>query len=63
MVARGKDGDEIVRGWDGHVHTAIVKIDNQQGPTVLVQGILLNVVWQPGWKGRLKENGYVNIYG
>ena len=34
MVARGKDGDEIVRGWDGHVYTAIVKIDNQQGPTV-----------------------------
>ena len=26
MVARGKDGDEIVRGWDGHVYTAIVKI-------------------------------------
>ena len=21
--------------WDGHVHTAIFKMDNQQGPTVL----------------------------
>ena len=20
--------------WDGHVHTAMFKIDNQQGPTV-----------------------------
>ena len=20
--------------WDGHVHTAIFKMDNQQGPTV-----------------------------
>ena len=37
--------------------------DNQQGPTVPVQGTLLNVVWQPGWKGWLKENGYINIYG
>lgn len=25
----------IVRGiWDGHVHTAVSKIDNQQGPTI-----------------------------
>ena len=22
------------RVWDGHVHTAIFKVDNQQGPTV-----------------------------
>ena len=36
MVAWGKDrGEEISYGvWDGHVHTAIFKIDNQQGTTV-----------------------------
>ena len=27
----GKDSQGI---WDGHVHTVIFKIDNQQGPTV-----------------------------
>ena len=29
MIAGGRDGV-----WDGHVRTAIFKIDNQQGPTV-----------------------------
>ena len=36
MITRGqwwvRDGRLGV--WDGHVHTAIFKIDNQQGPTV-----------------------------
>ena len=27
----GRDSSGV---WDGHVHTAIFKIDNQQGPTV-----------------------------
>ena len=31
----GKDGGRNSLGvWDGHVHTAIFKMDNQQGPTV-----------------------------
>ena len=30
MVAGGK-GQGV---WDGHVHAAIFKMDNQQGPTV-----------------------------
>ena len=29
---RGDMGEEIV--WDEHVHTAVFKMDNQQGPTV-----------------------------
>ena len=33
--------------WDGHVHTAIFKMDNQQGPTI-AQGTLLNVTKQSG---------------
>ena len=27
-------GRESLGVWDGHVHTAIFKMDNQQGPTV-----------------------------
>ena len=27
------------------------------------QGTLLNVMWQPGWKGSLGENGYKYMYG
>ena len=35
MVARGKDGGRDNQGvWDGHVHTAAFKMDNQQGPPV-----------------------------
>ena len=38
MVARGKvrwgAGRNSLGVWDGHVHTAIFKMDNQQGPTV-----------------------------
>ena len=30
MVAGGKDSQGV---WEGHVHTAIFKMDNQQGPT------------------------------
>ena len=35
MVARGKDRGRDNQGvWDGHVHTAAFKMDNQQGPPV-----------------------------
>ena len=27
-------GEDRLEVWDGHVHNAIIKIDNQQGPTV-----------------------------
>ena len=34
LVARGKEGGRDNKGvWDGHIHTAIFKIDNR-GPTV-----------------------------
>ena len=49
---------------DGPVHTALFKMDNQRGPTYcIVQGTLLNVMWQPGWEGSLGENGYMYMYG
>ena len=31
---REKDGGKGQGVWDGQVHTAIFKMDNQQGPTV-----------------------------
>ena len=38
MVTRGKVLGGVVSDrlgvWDGHVHSVIFKIDNQQGPTV-----------------------------
>ena len=35
MVAKGKDGGrDSEGGWDGHGHTAILKMGNQQGPSV-----------------------------
>ena len=43
------------------IHTAIFKMDNQQGP--IVQGTLFNVMWQPGWEGSLVEKGYMSMYG
>ena len=30
----GTDGGKRLRVWDGCVHAAIFKVDNQQGPTV-----------------------------
>ena len=27
-------GEDSLGVWDGHVHTAIIKMDNQQGPAV-----------------------------
>ena len=34
-------------------------MDNQQGPTVQQQGMLLNVMWHLGWEGSLGENGHI----
>ena len=50
------EGRDIQGVWDSHVHTAIFKMDNQQGLNCIAQGTLLNVMWQPGWKGSLGEN-------
>ena len=30
----GVSGKDELEVWDGHVHAAVFKIDNQQGPTV-----------------------------
>ena len=41
-VAGGRGGRESQGLWDGRVHTAVIKLDHQQGPPI---------VGQPGWEG------------
>ena len=53
MIYRGRNSQGV---WDGHVDTAIFKMDNQQGPTVQHREPLLNVMWQSGWEEGLEEN-------
>ena len=54
---RGRDSSGV---WDGHVYTAMFKMDNQQGPTYCIEhGTLLNVTWRPGREGGLGEKGYM----
>ena len=66
MVPRGKDGGRDSQGvWDGHGHTALFIMENQQGPAVQHSpdtGTLLSVMWQPGWEGSLGENGHVFVW-
>ena len=44
--------------WDGYIHIAVFKMDNQQAC-----GTLLNAMWQLEWEGSLGENGYMYMYG
>ena len=34
VTKRGRQGRDSLEIWDWHVHTAIFKTDNQQGPTI-----------------------------
>ena len=58
MVARGKDVGTGQGVWDGHVNTAVFKMDNQQGLTAKHREFCC-VMWQSGWEGSLGENGYI----
>ena len=64
-VAGGRAvGSGSLRVWDGQVHTAVFKMDNQQYPTVYIaHGTLPNVMWQPGWGRDLGKSGYMCMYG
>ena len=48
---------------NGHIHTVIFKMDNQEGSTCVAHETLLNAVWKPRWEGSLGENGHMYIYG
>ena len=59
----GKTGGRDSWGiWDGQEQTPVFKMGNQQELNCTAQGTVLNVMWQPGWEGRLGENGYIYIY-
>ena len=50
-VAGGKNGErDSQEVWDRHVHTAIFKMDSQQGPTV--QHMELAQCYLAAWMGR-----------
>ena len=56
MLTKGEgQGRERLGVLDGHVHTAIFKIDNQQGPTVQHRK-LSDIMLQPKWGKNLKKN-------
>ena len=56
---RGRDSEGV---WNGHVHTAIFKMDNQQGPTVRQMELCQRYVgaWMGGEFG---GDGYMCMFG
>ena len=48
--------------WDGHVHTAVLKVNNQQGLTELHRDPAQCYV-AARMEGSLGENGYLCTYG
>ena len=64
LLAGGRVGVRDSQGvGKGHVHTAVFKMDNQQGPNYIAHGTLFNGMWQAGWDGGLGEKGYMSTYG
>ena len=58
----GKEwGEGIVR--DQHAHTAMFKMDNQQGPTVWHTELSSVLCGSLDGVGELRENGYMHMYG
>ena len=58
MVARKKDEGKRWGIWDGHVHTAIFKMDNQLYST----GNSAQYYVAAWMRGGLGENGYMYVY-
>ena len=64
MVAKGEGGGErIIREFGIDMYTLIYLMWVTNKVPLYTQGNLLNVMWQPEWKGRLRENGYTYVYG
>ena len=66
MVAGGgKDGggEEIVREFGMDMYTLLYLKWTINKAYWLAHETLLNVTWQPAWKGSLGENGYMYVYG
>ena len=66
MVSGGEEWREVMSGSLGRTCTYCC-ISNGHFKLArtccIVQGTLLNVLWQPGWEGSLGKNGYMHIHG
>ena len=56
-------GERIVREFGMDMYTLPYLKWITTGTYYIAQGTLLNVIWQPGWKGSLGENEYMYMYG
>jgi len=64
MVARGEGwGDGIVREFGIHMYNLLYLKWITNKNLLCSTRTLLNVTWQPGWEGSLRENGYLYMYG
>ena len=59
----GKLEEEIVRVLGMDMNTLLYLKWTINKAYWLAHETLLNVMWQPGWKGSLRENGYMYVYG
>ena len=59
-LPEGRDNEGI---WDDHVHTAIFKMDNQQGHFVQHMELCLMLCSNLDRNGVQGENGYMYMYG
>ena len=57
-LPRGRDSQGVCR-----VHTAIFKMDNQQGHIVQHMELCSMLCGGPGWEESLGKNGYIYMYG
>ena len=64
MVARGGivGGRDSQGVWDQHVHTALFRMDGQQGPTLQHRELCPMLCGSLGGSGVLGENEYVYMY-
>ena len=62
-VAEGRKGGRGNWGvWDGCVHTAIYKMDSQQGPTVYHMDLCSRLCGRLDGRG-VRGDGYMHVYG
>ena len=55
----------LVREFGIDIYTLLYLkwITNSRITYCRAHGTLFNVMWQPGWEGRMGENGYIVYYG
>ena len=60
LLGLGKDSQGV---WEGHVHTTIFKMSNQQGPIVQHMKLCSMLCGSLDGRGSLRKNGYMYMYG